>query len=258
MPTPNFLTFGQLHRQPAPLLLPNAWDARSAATCQSTGYPALGTSSAAIASSLGYADGEQMPFAEMLFVVRRICAATTLPVTVDVEAGYSRDPATVCAHLAQLCELGVVGINIEDSVVQNGRALVPAADFARTLEHLKNFCLKQGFDLFLNARTDTYLLGGPQPLAQTQARSRAYDAAGADGLFVPGLTSLADMAALCQHTQLPVNVLCLPDLPDLEALGAAGIKRVSMGNFPFEFVMEQHEQLSATIRRERRFTALFQ
>ena len=257
MPAPNFLTFAQLHRQSEPLLLPNAWDARSAATSQASGYPAVGTSSAAIASSLGYADGEQMPFGELLFVVKRICAATTLPVTVDVEAGYSRDVATICTHLAQLAELGVVGINIEDSVVEDSRELVDAADFARTLEQLKAYCVRQGLNLFLNARTDTYLLGAKDALAQTQARLSAYEAAGADGIFVPCLTNLADIEALCQQARLPVNVMCMPDLADLAILAQAGVKRVSTGNFPFEFVMKQYEQLSATIQQERRFTALF-
>ena len=258
MPTPNFLAFAQLHRQPEPLLLPNAWDARSAAICQASGYRAVGTSSAAIASSLGYADGEQMPFVELLFVVKRICAATTLPVTVDVEAGYSRDVATIGTHLAQLAELGVVGINIEDSVVADSRQLVDVADFARTLEQLKSYCVRQGLNLFLNARTDTYLLGAKDALTQTQARLSAYEAAGADGIFIPCLTNLADIQVLCQQTHLPVNVMCMPDLPDLATLAQAGIKRVSTGNFPFEFVMKQYEQLSATIGREGRFTALFQ
>lgn len=259
MPSSNFLAFAQLHRQPEPLLLPNAWDARSAAICQASGYPAVGTSSAAIASSLGYADGEQMPFSELLFVVKRICAATTLPVTVDVEAGYSRDAATIGTHLAQLAELGVVGINLEDSVMTDGRRqLVSAADFARTLEQLKTFCAKQGIDLFLNARTDAYLLGAEDALAQTQARLTAYETAGTDGIFIPRLTDLADIRALCQQTRLPLNVLCGPNLPDLEALAQAGVKRVSTGNFPFEFLMRKYEQLSVTIHRERGFTALFQ
>ncbi|TYZ12489.1 isocitrate lyase/phosphoenolpyruvate mutase family protein [Hymenobacter lutimineralis] len=251
--------FHHLHHQSEPLLLPNVWDARSAAICQQNGFVAVGTSSAAIASALGYTDGEQLPFTDLLRVVERICAATTLPVTVDLEAGYSRDVATICEHIAQLHALGVVGINLEDSLVSEGsRYLVDAADFARTLAQIKAFCRAHDMPLFLNARTDTYLLGLPDALPQTQARMQAYAAAGADGLFVPGLAEVAAMQLLCRQTSLPVNVLCVPGLPGWADLKQAGIKRVSMGNFLFELLARRQEQVGALLQQTRQLNVLFQ
>jgi 2-methylisocitrate lyase-like PEP mutase family enzyme len=257
MNTADYTYFHHLHHLPEPLLLPNVWDARSAAICQENGFSAVGTSSAAIASMLGYADGEQLPFSDLLGIVKRIRTATTLPVTVDLEAGYSRNVATVCEHIAQLHTLGVVGINLEDSVVNGGRQLVEAPVFARTVEQVKTFCLTHGMSLFLNVRTDTYLLGGPDVLAQTRERMQLYESAGADGLFIPCLTDAAQMQTLCLHTRLPVNVMCMPNLPSLDVLTQAGVKRISMGNFMFEFLARQQEQVGALIQQERSFNALF-
>ncbi|KUG08578.1 isocitrate lyase/PEP mutase family protein [Solirubrum puertoriconensis] len=258
MTPPNAQLFRELHHHAEPLLLPNAWDARSAATYQELGFRAVGTSSAAIASTLGYADGEQMPFADLRFVVARICQAVQVPVTVDVEAGYSRDAAQVCANVAQLAELGVVGINIEDSVVRNGqRQLVPADAFAELLHQLKSHQAARGSDVFINARTDTYLLGTAQPLAETRQRAEAYEQAGADGLFVPGLTDLGHMRELSAATSLPLNVMCLPNLPSFDELQQAGVRRISMGNFAFEHLGRVHAAAMAKLRSEENFATLF-
>ncbi|TGE28741.1 isocitrate lyase/PEP mutase family protein [Hymenobacter metallicola] len=250
--------FRQLHQQSQPLLLPNAWDARSAAACQTAGFTAIGTSSAAMASMLGYADGEQLPFAKLRYLVSRICASTTLPVSVDLEGGYSRDPAQIAAHVRELAALGVVGINLEDSVVVAGqRQLLEPATFADTLRVLRSHCARQQLDIFINVRTDTYLLPAEQPVRATLERLHYYEAAGADGLFVPGLTNLAHINELCRATALPVNVMALPNLPALEALAAAGVRRVSLGNFLYEAAATHQQRLSHQIRQERSLTALF-
>ncbi|AYA38760.1 isocitrate lyase/phosphoenolpyruvate mutase family protein [Hymenobacter oligotrophus] len=252
------MLFRELHHQPEPLLLPNAWDARSAATYQEMGFGAVGTSSAAIASMLGYADGEQMPFADLRFVVARICQAVQVPVTVDVEAGYSRRAATVCANVAQLADLGVVGINIEDSLVINGqRQLVPADAFAELLHQLKNYLAARSRAVFINARTDAYLLGAAQSLPEIRLRAQAYAQAGADGLFVPGLTDLGHMRQLAGATALPLNVMCLPNLPGFGELQQAGVRRISMGNFAFEHLGRVHAAAMATLRSEENFATLF-
>lgn len=251
--------FRQLHFQAKPLLLATIWDARSAATSQALGFAAVGTSSAAIAAMLGYPDGEQLPFAELRYLVGRICASITLPVSVDLEGGYSRHPAQIARHIQELAALGVTGINLEDSVqTANGqRQQLPAADFAATLRNVRAELAGQQVSVFINARTDTYLLGHVSPLADTLRRTQRYAAAGADGIFVPGLTSLADIHELCQATTLPVNVMALPDLPDVGALAAAGVRRISMGNFLFEALTARQVQLSQQIRHEQAFTALF-
>ena len=250
--------FQQLHYQPAPLLAP-IWDARSAATSQTLGFAAVGTSSAAIASMLGYADSEQLPFAEELrYVVSRICASTTLPVSVDLEGGYSREPAEIARHIQELAALGVAGINLEDSVSENGlrRQQEPEA-FSETLRTVRRLCDEQQVAVFLNVRTDTYLLGSENPLAATLQRLPLYEAAGADGLFVPGLTDLTETRDLCWATRLPVNVMALPGLADFVALAAAGVRRISMGNFLFEALAARQLQLGQQIQQEQAFTSLF-
>jgi 2-methylisocitrate lyase-like PEP mutase family enzyme len=253
-----FQHFKQLHYQPAPLLLSTIWDARSAAISQTLGFAALGTSSAAIASMLGYTDGEQMPFAELRYVVNRICTSTTLPVSVDLEGGYSRDPREIARHIWELAALGVVGINLEDSVSENGsrKQLSPEA-FSETLRTVRRLCDKQQVKVFLNIRTDTYLLGTANPLTATLQRLRLYEAAGADGLFVPGLTNLTETRDICRATLLPVNVMALPALSDFAAMAAAGVRRISMGNFLFEALARQQTQLSQQIQQNQVFTSLF-
>ncbi|UYZ64209.1 isocitrate lyase/PEP mutase family protein [Hymenobacter weizhouensis] len=250
--------FRQLHFQPQPLLLPNAWDARSAAACEAAGFAAVGTSSAAIASLLGYADGEQLSFPELRYIVSRICASTTLPVTVDIEGGYSRDPARIGAHVQELAALGVVGVNLEDSVTEGGqRQLLDPAAFAATLRALRHHCEEQQLPMFLNVRTDTYLLLPENQAAATRQRLARYEAAGADGLFVPGLTDLAEISALCRATALPINVMALPGLPDVAALAAAGVRRISMGNFLFEAVAARQQALARHIWQQGSLAPLF-
>ena len=258
MDSPAYQHFKQLHYQSAPLLLSPIWDARSAAASQAGGFAAVGTSSAAIAGMLGYADGEQLPFAELRYVVSRICASTALPVSVDLEGGYSRNPTEIAGHIQELVALGVVGVNLEDSVVENHfrRQQDPEA-FSGTLRTVRRLCDDQQVAVFLNVRTDTYLLGTENPLAATLQRLPLYEAAGADGLFVPGLTDLAETRTICRATRLPVNVMALPGLAGFGALAAAGVRRISMGNFLFEALAARQAQLGQQIQQDQAFTSLF-
>ncbi|MGW8390997.1 isocitrate lyase/PEP mutase family protein [Pseudoduganella sp. HUAS MS19] len=236
------------------LLLANAWDASSAQAAEAAGYKAIGTSSAAIAAMLGYQDGEQLPFDELLYIVRRILASTALPLSVDIEAGYGDSNNAVIANIARLAELGVAGINIEDSRVLGGhRELLPAAHLAERLRALRPAFPR----LFLNARTDTFLLGHNAALQETLARGRLYAAAGADGLFVPGITTPADIRELTGTIGCAVNVMCMPGLPDFATLAKLGVRRISMGNFVHGVMARQAHAMFETIRNQQSFTALF-
>ncbi len=258
MDATSYQHFKQLHYQSAPLLLSTIWDARSAAASQTLGFAAVGTSSAAMASMLGYADGEQLPFAELRYVVSRICASTALPVSVDLEGGYSRDPAEITRHIQELAVLGVAGINLEDSVSDNvSRKQQEPEAFSETIRTIRRLCDEQQVEVFLNVRTDTYLLGAENPLAATLQRLHLYEAAGADGLFVPGLTDLAETRDICRASRLPVNVMALSTLADFAALTAAGVRRISMGNFLFEALAARQLQLGQQIQQEQAFTSLF-
>lgn len=239
---------------PTPLLLANAWDVPSAIAAREAGYHAIGTSSAAIAAMLGYDDGEQMPFEEMLLIVRRIRASSALPLSVDIEAGYGADTAQVVANVARLVELGVAGINIEDSrSVAGRRELLPAGELAGRLAALRG-----AFPgLFLNARTDAYLLARADALPETIARGRQYAAAGADGLFAPCMTAPGDIREVAGTIPCALNVLCMPGLPDFATLAQLGVRRISMGNFVHGAATARLQEVLCAIRSQHSFAPLF-
>ena len=253
------MTFDQLHQQTEPLLLANVWDAASARAAQSAGYAAIGTSSAAIAAMLGYADGEGLSFAELLALVARLRAVSDLPLSVDMEAGYGDTAETVVANLQKLAALGVVGVNLEDSIVRNGqRILVDAVAFAQRLHEIRAGLQAGGTAMFLNVRTDPFLLGVDNARAETIARGQRYAATGADGLFAPCVTAEADIAAVVAGVSLPLNVLCMPDLPAFERLAALGVKRISMGNALHGKLQQTLQQLFAAVRTEQSCQMMFE
>lgn len=250
--------FKQLHEGGSLLLLPNAWDAASAQVLERQGFAAVATSSAAVAQSLGYTDGEGMPFADYLFVIRRIAAATTLPLTVDLEMGYGRTADSIFANVQALVALGVVGINLEDSqVIAEGRVLQDAQAFAEKLGLLKDRLLAEGIDLFINVRCDTYFLDVADKQAATVQRAALYAAAGADGLFLPGIKAAADIAVAADNCLLPINVMALPGLPEPGVLQELGVRRVSMGPFLFEHAYRELGLLSERIGQGANVQVLF-
>lgn len=217
--TTTALEFTQLHQQPKPLVIANVWDVSSAKIAEKLGFQAIGTSSAAIAAALGYDDGECLAFDELLYIVGRIKANTSVPLSVDLEAGYSRDSEQIIKHIQQLTALGVVGINLEDSLCQPDRTLLKATDFAALLATIKTATKDS---VFINVRTDTFLLGLANALDETLYRIEQYTQSGADGLFVPCAVELHDIKRICQATNLPVNVMCMPDLAEFQTLAVAG------------------------------------
>ncbi|MEU4773685.1 isocitrate lyase/phosphoenolpyruvate mutase family protein [Micromonospora sp. NPDC023644] len=218
--------FHALHRAARPLLLPNAWDHASAAAFVAHGYPAVGTTSLGVAAAAGVPDAAAATRAENLRLARALRPLPVL-VTVDVEAGYADDPAVVAGLVAELAALGVVGVNVED-----GRAdgtLDPPELAAAKVAAIK----AAAPDLFVNARTDPWWLGTPDPLPEALRRARAYLAAGADGIFVPGAPDAATVAALVAGIDAPLNVLHRPGGPTLDELRALGVARVSTGSLLF-------------------------
>lgn len=247
------MTFSDLHQQPCPLLLANVWDASSAQAAEQAGYAALGTSSAAIAAQFGYADGEAMPFAHLLFIVERIRAVSDLPLSVDLEAGYGRSAEEIAQNIQQLIALGVVGINLEDSQVVNGRrSLVDPLLFAR--QFLVGL-LPVGF--FFNIRTDTFLLGVDDALQETLWRGELYADHGANGLFVPGVKQDTDIITIAGQVALPLNVMAVPGLADIAALSRWGVRRISTGNFLHQAIQARLKTLLSGIQRKQVFEEIF-
>jgi 2-methylisocitrate lyase-like PEP mutase family enzyme len=248
--------FKQLHQ--SFFILPNAWNPKSALRFQQEHFPAVATSSAAVANSLGYEDGEAMPFDNYLFIIRRILATVQIPVTVDIEMGYGNTNEAIYANIRQLTELGVAGINIEDSTIQsNERTLKNANQFAETIAFIKSRLANDHQELFINVRCDTYLLNVANKQAETLARIPLYEAAGADGIFLPCISAAADITEAVNSTTLPINVMCIPGLPDFETLQTLGVKRVSMGPFLFNRLYDGLSTLSESIRATNNFSPLF-
>ncbi|HMA50632.1 MAG TPA: isocitrate lyase/phosphoenolpyruvate mutase family protein, partial [Magnetospirillaceae bacterium] len=173
--------FRALHQGPTPLILANAWDAGSARLIESLGAKAIATTSAGVDWTLGYPDGNLLPVAKLAEVVAQMARVIDIPLTVDFEAGYSDDPAAVAENIKPLLDAGAVGINLEDGGD-------PPALLAAKIERLKQTASARGVDLFINARTDVYLRGlvpEEKRVSESLARAKTYQAAGADGLFVP-------------------------------------------------------------------------
>ncbi|MER5455349.1 isocitrate lyase/phosphoenolpyruvate mutase family protein [Micromonospora sp. NPDC002389] len=224
-------TLRALHDAPV-LVVPNVWDAASAALVAEAGAAVIATTSGGVAWSLGHTDGEGLTRAEMADAVRRIAATVRVPVTADVEGGYGPEPEDVAATVRAVVAAGAVGINLEDARASDG-TLFPASVQARRIEAARDAAEEVGLpDFFLNIRTDVYLrqVGAPDGrLADVRARADQYAKAGADGLFVPGLLDLDALASLAASTSLPVNAMGGPGGPTVAELAEAGVRRVSVG-----------------------------
>ncbi len=228
----NDIQFHALH-QDGILLLANCWDGGTARIAALAGSKALATSSAAVAWGHGYADGSQLPTALLLETVRDIIRASALPLTVDIEDGYSSDPEMVGQFVGQLAQAGVVGINIED-----GNA--PPELLARKISAARAAAKASGIDLYINARCDVYLRGLAEPgarVAETLRRAAIYQEAGASGLFAPGATDEGEIAALAKGSTMPLNLLARPNLAAPARLAELGVRRLSAGSAPAEVVM---------------------
>ena len=223
--------FAAIHAKGRPLVLYNAWDAGSAKAIAAAGAPAIATSSWAVAAAHGYEDGEAIPLAFVESILARVVTSVDVPVTVDVEGGYSDDPSACAKNVARFVDLGVAGINFEDRVVA-GQGLYPIERQCERIAAIRAMADARGVALFINARSDVFFGSGIAPadgLAVANARAAAYAKAGANGFFVPGLVDAAAIAALCANVELPVNVMRVPALPALDVLAAAGVARVSYG-----------------------------
>lgn len=251
------MNFKQLHEQENPLLIGNVWNVNSARVFEELNFLALATSSAAVAHTLGYVDGEKLPFAELEFIVKRIIASTKLPLSVDIEGGYSRNPSVIAENIEKLYQLGVVGINIEDSLVGDKRGLMASEEFQILLTAIKNELTKKNINIFINLRTDTFLLGIPNALDETIKRIHLYEQVGVDGIFVPCIVDESDILQVVQATKLPINVLCMPQLPNFETLKRLGVKRISMGNSVHQAIYQQLKKITLDILSGQSFEPIF-
>jgi 2-methylisocitrate lyase-like PEP mutase family enzyme len=246
--TDHTAAFRALHRPGKPLVLVNAWDAASARVFVEAGAPAIATSSAALAWSLGHPDGQQLPLAQLIGAVERIAAVIDVPLTVDLEEGYGETPEAVCTAVRQVATAGAVGINIEDGR-HDPELLVAKIRAIRGL----------GRPLFVNARCDTYLkqLGDAETrLVETERRLMRYVAAGADGVFVPGLIDLAAITHLAKVAPAPLNILAFGGAPSVPALADARVARISVGCGPMQATLGLARRIAEELLRAGTYDAM--
>lgn len=225
--------FKELHSQGRILVLPNAWDVASARIFEEAGFPAVATTSAGVAWSLGYPDGQAAPLEEVLAVVRRIVDSVAVPVTADLESGYADVPGGVAETVRRLLGTGAVGVNLEDAPGESGAPLLHTAVEVGRLEAARTAADREGIDLFINARTDVFWRSTGDAgtrLARAAARIRIYRDAGADGVFVPGTGDPDTLRALVKATDAPLNVLAAPGGPGADGLEALGVRRLTIGS----------------------------
>ncbi len=253
-------TFHGLHRKGDPLVLFNAWDVATAKAIAKSSS-AIATSSGAVAAALGYADGETVPLDMVEGVVSRMTAAVSVPVSIDLEAGYGETPEAAAELATRILKAGAIGINIEDGLSAGKRQLVSPEAHAAKIKAVRDAAQKLGIHLFINARTDPFLLkfGSPdQCLNEAAKRAKAYADAGADGIFVPGLNDLALIEKFVQLTPLPVNIMVMQGVPEIADLARVGVRRVSLGPWPMMAAMRVIGQAAAAVAASKQYGTFLQ
>ena len=246
-----------MHRGQGVLVLPNAWDVASARVIQQAGFRAIATTSAGIAFTLGYPDGQRISRVEMLAVVARIAGAVEVPVTADVEAGYGVRPEDAAQTARDVLGAGAVGMNLEDAT---GDPQHPLLELTLQVERVKAV---RELPIVLNARTDVYLLEtGPAEKRYDEAvrRLAAFRDAGADCVFAPGLRDAETIGRLVKDLQCPVNILAGPGSPSVPELQKLGVARVSVGSGAMRATWaccEESQKSSRTRERTRPWKAQF-
>ncbi len=225
--------FRAMHQAPPILLLTNAWDAVSARLFVNAGARAIATTSAGVAATLGYPDGEKVPLDEMLAVVARIARVVDVPVTADIEAGYADSSDDLTHTIRAVIDAGAIGFNLEDATGDSSRPLYEIEEQITRIRAARQAGERAGVRVVINARTDVYLAKVGEPagrFAETVRRVNAYREAGADCLFVPGVTDLATLTELVRKISGPLNVLAGPGMPSTGELQRIGVARLSVGS----------------------------
>lgn len=241
------------------LLLPNAWDVASARIVEECGFPAIATTSAGIAFSLGYPDGQKIPKEEMLAAVARIARAVKVPVTADVESGYGNKPEDAAQTARAVIESGAVGLNLEDAT---GDPTCPLTELPLQLEKIhavREAAINLKLPLVLNARTDVYLLqvGDPKKrYDEVVLRLRAFRAAGADCVFIPGLRDAVTIGRMVAELRCPVNILAVAGSPSVAELRKLGVARISLGSGPMRATLGLLRRLAEELRSSGTYAAI--
>ena len=230
--------FHSLHVRGQPLVLFNIWDVGSAKAVEGAGARALATGSWSVAKSNGYEDGEQVPLDFAIENLARIARMTDLPVTIDLESGYGRSPDAVGRTVERSIEAGAVGCNLEDSDPVTG-SLRSIAEQVERIEYARKAAEAKQLPYFINVRSDVFFeqtkpqANDDERIAVVLDRAKAYAAAGADGLFVPGLVNASSIGRVAGASPLPLNIMVSDETPSLSELASLCVSRVSHGPRPY-------------------------
>jgi 2-methylisocitrate lyase-like PEP mutase family enzyme len=224
--------FRAMHDRSRILVLPNAWDAMSARVIEEAGARAIATTSAGVAFSVGYPDGEAIPRDEMIAAIARIARVVTLPVSADIESGFAHDAREVAETVRRVIDAGAVGINLEDQVHEGAPRLYDLDVAVERVRAAREAADSSGVPLVINARTDVYLLGigeADTRFEHAVRRANAYRNAGADCLFIPAVSGRADIERIVPALKGPLNLLPFPGIPAIPELERLGVARLSVG-----------------------------
>jgi 2-methylisocitrate lyase-like PEP mutase family enzyme len=249
-----------LHHGPKILVLANAWDAISARIVEEVGFPAVGTTSAGVAATLGYPDGQRVSRDEMLEVVARVARAVQVPVTADMEAGYGTTPEEMAETARRLIAAGAVGLNLEDVTGDEESSQVDLPLQLEKIRAIREASAAAGVPLVINARTDVYLMPiGPAEtrFERTVERLRAYANAGADCVFAPAVKDADTIARLAKAVQAPLNILLMPGAPNLSQLEKLGVARASIGSGLMRATLGTARKIARAMFEQRDDWALF-
>ncbi|HWZ26449.1 MAG TPA: isocitrate lyase/phosphoenolpyruvate mutase family protein [Verrucomicrobiae bacterium] len=225
--------FRNMHHAPPLLVLPNAWDAVTARLFVQAGARAIATTSAGISATLGYPDGQNIPSELMMQAIARIANAVNVPVTADIESGYADSPKELGESMRAVINAGAIGVNLEDATEDTSQPLFALEEQIERIRTVREAADNINVPVVINARTDVYLekVGEPATrFAETVRRLNAYHLAGADCLFVPGVTDMPTLSRLVQSVEGPLNVLAGPGMPPVADLQRIGIARLSVGS----------------------------
>jgi 2-methylisocitrate lyase-like PEP mutase family enzyme len=253
------VAFRDLHSGKEILLLPNVWDVASARIIEEAGFKALATTSAGIAFSLGYPDGQIIPREEMLAVIARIAKAVGIPVSADVEAGYGKTPEDAGRTARAVLDAGAIGMNLEDTNADSTAALVELPLQLEKIHAVREMGNRLRIPLVLNARTDVYLLQIGDPARrydETVSRLSAFRDAGADCVFVPGLRDATMIGRLVADLKCPVNILAGPESPTVPELFKLGVARVSLGSGPMRATLGHLRRIAEEVRTKGTYSNL--
>lgn len=241
------------------VILPNVWDVASARVVEDAGFSAIATTSAGVAFSLGYPDGQEISREEMLAAVARIVRAVKVPVTADVESGYGPKPEDAARTASEVIAAGAVGMNLEDSPGEDGAPLVELTLQLEKICAVREAASSLNVPLVLNARTDVYLLqvgDAAKRYDETVRRLHAYRDAGADCAFVPALQDAPTIGRLVSDLRCPVNILAGAGSPSIPELRRLGVARVSLGSGPMRATLGLLRRLVEELKTQGTYIAM--